>query len=92
LNLGLTKTENFIFETKIIGLIINSSSDYSGLKTSLGINPGDDFGISFKYANNTQKKTMERNVTTNVYVEETPIQYITSEGKKEFGFLSVKIW
>lgn len=90
--IGLTKTEEYLLESKILDLINQYSTDYSGLKSSLGVNPGDNFGITFTYNNGVEVGTQDGNVTTNVYVEQAPIQYITTGALRDSGVLSFRIW
>jgi len=87
--LGLTKTDKYIFETKIFDLI---GEDYETLKNSLNIPEGIDFGYGIKLSNGTTFETEEGKLLTNVYIRETPIKYVDSEGNILMGFLKIKIW
>jgi hypothetical protein len=94
-NISLFKTTEEIFAARIINLsdYIQDKNNYEEFKTRLNMVVGDEFGFIFNDAN---KKfiagTEEKNVSTDIYVEEIPIQYIDSEANIKSGFLSVKVW
>jgi hypothetical protein len=88
---GLTRTDKYIFETKIINLINIYKNDYETLKGKLEIPFGSDFNFGFKYNNQTLLIT-EKNVSTNVYAVEIPVQYIDNESNILLGFINIKVW
>lgn len=87
--LGLTKTDNYIFEAKMLDLI---NEDYKTLKTNLKIPEGVDFGYGIVLSNGTSLETNEGNLSTNIYIRETPIEYVDLEGNILAGYLKTKIW
>ena len=95
-SLGLMRTSENIFETKIISLIGNYSSNYSGLRSQLKISLVNEFNFSFTYNNGTQipiqnqNQTISRNI--NIYAKNVPIVYTSGKAAAESGFLNVKIW
>ena len=91
-NFGFVKTNKQIFETKIIKLINDYKNDYETLKGMLGVAPGNEFGFSFTYSNETIIKTEEKNISVSVYINEIPIQYISKNAAGEPGFLNIKAW
>ncbi|MEK6847973.1 MAG: hypothetical protein AABX50_02520, partial [Nanoarchaeota archaeon] len=85
--LGLSKTEDLIFESKMLNLLNNYTQNYSGLKKNLGISDEDEFGFIFTYSNSTQVRTPEKNLTIDIYAERVPVQYIKISGEREVGFI-----
>ncbi len=88
---GLTKTEKYLFETKIIELI-GRYSDYDVLRNELKIPEGTEFGYGIKLSNGTAIETYTEYPETDVYIKETPIQYVDSNGNILIGYLKTKIW
>jgi hypothetical protein len=91
-DIGLIKTNSYVFETKVLELIGTYSADYSGLKSTLNVAPGNEFGFSFVYNNETEVSTSESNVPLDVYVREVPVQYVGSGGAVESGSLIIRVW
>jgi hypothetical protein len=89
-NLGITTKKNYIFENLIIQVINDySSSPQFKLKNS----PSSvNIGISFFYSNGTEIRTNEKNVTTDVFVRESPIEYVDNEGNINPGKINIRIW
>lgn len=90
--LGLIRDSKDIFESKVIRLLNNYIGDYETLKKDMKVSSMDEFGFRFIYNNRTEIKTPERNVTINVYVDRTPVQYIKTDGTMESGFIDTIIW
>ena len=90
--IGLIRTEKNIFEVKIIELIGKYNSDYEILKNELKIPSGNDFGFGFICNNGTVIETGEKDLSTNIYTEETPITYIDEDASILSGFIKTKIW
>ncbi|MBA7696918.1 hypothetical protein ES703_105572 [subsurface metagenome] len=89
---GLIRTDEYIFETKIIDLRDEYETSYENLKNELNIPIGSEFGFSFTYSNKTIIGTSEKNVSTSVYAEEIPIQYIDREASTSSGFINIRVW
>ena len=94
--LGSIRTTKEIFKSKIINLtefINEGDSNYNEIKKQLKIPPGSEFGFSFEDSEKKEiAKTKEKNISTNIYVEEIPIQYIDSEANINPGFLRIRVW
>jgi len=90
-NLGVVTEENYVFEDEISSLI-EGYSDYSQLKQDLNIPNSTDLGIGFVFSDGSYINTTEKDVTTNVYVSERQVDYISSEGNILSGKLRLKIW
>jgi len=95
-SIGLVKTEENVFQTRIIKLIGNYSGDYDSLKSQLKISQENEFDFSFTYANGTEVSTSGQNQTIssniNIYAKNAPIVYISDKAAEESGLLNVKIW
>ena len=90
--IGLSKEEDYIFESKVLELLNNYTTDYEALKKDIKISSSDEFGFVLTYNNGTQVKTPEINATINIYSERVPIQYIKTDSKRETGFIDVLVW
>jgi hypothetical protein len=89
--MGLTKTEKYIFERNLLDLI-EQYNNYETLKANLNIPMGVEFGYGIILSNGTTFETQRGNVSTNVYITETPIKYIDLDGNILEGFLKTKVW
>ncbi|MCX6749768.1 MAG: hypothetical protein NTW17_03445 [Candidatus Pacearchaeota archaeon] len=90
--IGLSKEEDYTFESKVLWLLNNYTTNYKALKKDIKISPGDEFGFAFIYNNGTEIKTPRINATINIYSERIPVQYIKTDSKRETGFIDVVVW
>ena len=88
---GLVKVNEYVFEPNVINLISIYGNDYENLKVRLGIPSDSDFGFGFTYNNDTMI-TAEKEVTTNVYVEDVQVQYFDKNANVLLGILNIRIW
>ena len=65
---------------------------YENLKDELKIPVGSEFGFSFTNRTSGVVGTEEKNISTSIYAEEIPIQYIDGEANINPGFISIKVW
>jgi len=91
-DVGASKTETLVFETKVLELLANYTANYENVKKNLSIGSTDEFGFIFTYNNRTTIETSTQNLTVNVYASQTPIQYIKTDGTREAGYLAVLVW
>lgn len=90
---GLSKTEDWIFESKILEMFDFYEEGYSLFKSDLlKISSGNEFGYGFEYSNGTEITTEEVEIYTSTYVSETAILYLDSEGNINSGTIKIKIW
>ena len=92
---GLMKKNEDVFESKILGLIGNYSSNYKGLKSQLKVPDGREFDFSFIYGNGTKISTNKNwtiSSSINVYAKDISIEYISKNASKESGSINVKMW
>ncbi|MBT96779.1 MAG: hypothetical protein QF567_01825 [Candidatus Pacearchaeota archaeon] len=92
-SIELVKTNMHLFETKIDNITEEHGKNYERLKERLKILEGTEFGFSL-IDNNRDAilKTEDKEVSINVYVDETPIQYVDEEANIKSGFLIIKVW
>lgn len=91
--IGFTKTYEKVFESKVGDLMESYASDYENLKIELGVPEGTEF--SFSLLNSDREVIVETEmpeVSTSIYSEEFPIQYLAEEGNIRFGFLIIRVW
>lgn len=86
------KTNEKIFETKILTLISLYEGDYGYVKELLRVPEGNDFSFNFTYNNRTNIGTVKQIPLVNVYVEEIPVQYVNREANLEPGAITIKVW
>ncbi len=91
-SVGLIKTDEEVFVSKIISLMGNYTKDYDSLKNMLGVPSTNDFGFSFEYSNGTTISTAGPDANVNVYAYEIPVQYVSQSGNIESGFLNARTW
>lgn len=88
---GLVKTKEHVFSSRIENLIAVYNADYSTARSLLKVSSNDDFGLSFTYANGTVIRTKEINISSSVYAKDIPVQYI--DGANEVsGIMNIEIW
>ncbi len=90
--IGLSKNQSAIFETKITKAFAEYSVNYTIMKKSIGIFPGDEFGMKFTYQNGSIIKTPETNSTVSIFADSIPVQYVTQDLGIQFGHLEVEVW
>jgi hypothetical protein len=90
--IGLVRKEEYIFDTKVIDLINRYKNDYEGLKNELKIPLGNEFGFGLIYSDETKIETKEQNKSTDIYVEEIPVQYVNAVANISLGFINIQVW
>jgi hypothetical protein len=92
-NLGVTKNEKYVFEEKFFDLYKDYTEGwYENLKDKLKIPRNFEFGFGLIYNNGSVVETENIDLSKDVYIKNVPIQYVTSTGKIESGFLKLKVW
>jgi len=89
--LGLVKTEEYVFEEKFFNLI-DSYENYEDMKENLKIPEGSEFGLGFIYENGTLFNIGIKDVTSDIYIKEIPVQYVSLSGDIRSGFIRIMIW
>ena len=91
--ISLFKTTEEIFESRILNISDYLEDNYQLFKEEKGIGVGNEFGFVFNDENkNFVTGTEDKNVSTDVFVQELPIQYMDSEANIKSGFLNIKVW
>jgi hypothetical protein len=91
-SLGVTKNETYVFEEKIYTLLERYDGWYDDFKDRLGIPRNFEFGFGLVYSNGSVVETENIDLSKDIYVKEVPIQYVSTQGKIESGFLKLKTW
>lgn len=92
---GVIKTYQDIFESKLEELNESYYLDYEGMKAELGIPKGTEFSFYLLDGERNIIFSAEKSTpseTISVYIEEVPIQYMDSQRGLSFGFLRIKVW
>jgi len=92
LSLGLTRTQEYAFETKMFRLVDNYNADYEQIKEDLNVPNQGEFGFSFIFNNESIIETSEKQTSGNVYVAEIPIEYVDVYANISSGYLKLKVW
>jgi hypothetical protein len=87
--LGPTKTEKYVFENRLIGLI---NEDPQTVRNELNVPNGVNFTYGIILSNGTTIEKSQKEISTNVYVRESPIEYVDLEGKINEGYLKTTVW
>jgi hypothetical protein len=88
-SIGLTKTEEYTFQDKMADLI---DYDYEDLKEEFDIPKGVDFGYGLVLSDGTKIPPNEEELSTNIYIRETPVEYVSLSGEILEGYIRVRIW
>ncbi|MGY4884823.1 MAG: hypothetical protein ACP5NZ_04570 [Nanobdellota archaeon] len=88
-DVGFTKTNRYVFEEKFLGLL---TQDYGTLRTELKVPQGTEFGYGIILSDGTMHETVQQNVSTNIYIRETPVEYVDGEGNILQGYVKTRIW
>ena len=88
---GIAKTEDGIFEQKILAAIQLYKTNYTALKQNIGISSGE-FGFDFVYNNGTILSTGETNQKTNIFAKEIPVNYLDTSLNSNAGSIIIKTW
>ncbi|MFH1586005.1 MAG: hypothetical protein ABIB79_04515 [archaeon] len=90
--IGLFRTEKYIFGKKIKNLISEINSNYEDVKDQFNVPPGGEFGLEFVDSKGTVTRTLEKNVSIDIFVNEVPINYIDNQTNLVSGFINIKVW
>ena len=91
--LGSSVSDKLLSEKRILQIKNSYYSDYSALKQQLDIPPNVDFAFSFKFKDGqviegTRSIPLRTDVFANTKIEEI----LRTNGKSEFGYLTVSVW
>ena len=89
----LFRTEEWFFNSSVKKLADKMEDDYEGVKEQFGVAFDDNFDFAFKDGEGKEMvNTGEREVSSDIYSEEIPVQYVDSEANIKPGFLIVRVW
>lgn len=92
--IGLIRTENHVFETKILELNKTYYESYKTLKKYFNIPEVNDFEFSFLKGNKTLivEAKFKEIPPTDVFAELIPVTYVNKNANIEIGYLKVVLW
>lgn len=91
-SVGLIRTEDYVFTSKIRNLINTYNKSYDALKYNFNIPRINDFSFSFTYENGTKIETIiKENPSTDVFAKLIPIDYFNGNSRKR-GYLKITLW
>lgn len=90
-SVGIVKTENGIFEKKILETMQFYKIDYSALRQAIGIS-SSEFDFDFVYNNGTIISAGGVNHQTDIFAKEIPINYFNSSLNNNAGSIIIKTW
>lgn len=82
------RTTKEIFETKIVLDI----QDFQNLESRLNVPPDSFFGLIFTTENGTIYETPGTTGTSNIYIQDIPINYLDNKANKLPGKLTIRVW
>lgn len=88
-DIGFTKTDEYVFEDKFTDFL---NQDYGTARNLLKVPEGTEFGYGIVLADKSVEETTQQEVSTNIYIRETPVEYIDSDGNILEGYVRTKIW
>jgi len=92
-NIKSIKEDYYFSKKKIESFFEDYEEDYENLKVELNLPISNEFGLSFTDSNKAViKETGDKEVTTDVYAREIPIQYFTQTAEINSGFINIKVW
>jgi hypothetical protein len=88
-SIGLTKTSQYVFERKFLEMM---NENHETLGNEINVPDGIGFGYGIVLANGTTIETQEMDIAANVYVKDTPVEYVDLDGNILEGYIKTKIW
>jgi len=89
---SVIKVDRYIFIENVENLKDYYETNYEELREEFKISPGDEFWFSFIESNGTEIKPEQEIVSTNIYADEIPVQYIDENINIQSGFINIKVW
>jgi hypothetical protein len=88
-----TISEDYTLEDKIVNLTNNLGSEdyYNNFKKDFGISNDEEFSVRFIYQNGTFIGA-EKNVSGEIYSDESTVQYLDKDAGFETGKIRVRVW
>ncbi|MFQ5531364.1 MAG: hypothetical protein ACE5ES_01985 [Candidatus Nanoarchaeia archaeon] len=90
--IGLVKTDNYPFESKIIDLNNEYNINYAGLKQNLKMGTNDEFWFSFTNSSGITINPPEKNTSREIFAKEITIQYVDINADIQSGFINLRVW
>ncbi|MCW8966508.1 MAG: hypothetical protein OQK82_07470 [Candidatus Pacearchaeota archaeon] len=85
--------EDYYYDkSEILDFFSQYKANYTSLKSIVEIPANNDFGLTFIDTYGNEIKTQEKEVQTNIYSKEIPIQYFDEYAQINSGFINIRIW
>lgn len=91
-NINALRENKYFNVNKISDFLSQYDSNYSGIKDELNVPQNNEFSLSFTDAEGNILETEQRDMVTNVYSREIPIQYFNKSANINSGFINIKVW
>ena len=88
---GISEKKEY-FETKVLNLLQNYTTNYTYLKSYLGVPLAEDFGLQFEYSNGTILGTNVSDLKTNILIKKIEINYLDKNAQKLNGKIRIYSW
>lgn len=88
---GSARTEQFIGKEKIGETIIEYRTDKEKLREFLGVPADSDFEFAIN-SSEMNEPFEEKNIKTNIYTDELPIQYVSTTAEIVPAFVYIRVW
>ena len=86
------REDYFYSEDKVDEFISSYESNYSQLKSELGIPINNEFSLSFIDSKGNITQTEQKDVSVEIYSRDLPIQYFDEMANINSGFINIKVW
>ena len=93
--IGLIRTQNYVFQSKILELNESYNLEYKNVKENFGIPETNDFEFSFLDDSKipiTEAKFKKEIPSTEAFAELIPITYFNENSEIENGYIKVILW
>lgn len=85
--------EDYFYNIDKINEFISSyESNYSQLKSELGIQVNNEFSLSFIDSQGNVTQTSQKDVSVEIYSRDLPVQYFDETANINSGFINIKVW
>lgn len=93
-SMGLMLEQKYIFYDYLSGLANRYYKNYDGLKNSLSIPPGLDFGFIVRdtQGNILLRAINRKSTKVNIYARDVPIQVMDANGKIQNLIINIQVW
>lgn len=77
---------------KIKQFILDYETNYLSFKTELNVPQNSEFGLGFVNSSDGLIETPQRDIITDIFSREIPIQYFDESANIKSGFINIRVW